>query len=1212
TYSSYRHYLPVGEFTDQFDNLYSDDLMLENALSELKELNNLYVYKTLSNTSNRFNQAVVDEENSGKLYIGTPYIGSSSEETYTDTFTCVSTVSDIVNATAVAQIKSRAVQTTYKVYPEIDIALTLKEDGIDNGAYIVRTFGGRYAVNMLENGKIKFANIINLYQNEVDEANIVENGVINFLGSRTKQFAYWEVWGENTGISGETLLFNVANTSYYTTNEIIIDSHYNVKLTASSVDNKGNGSVTIKDANGNTVGLNNLSVTIGNINAEPSKVYLSDTGLGVGDDDIQLKHIAIIKDGFEFIVKDVNSGLIGYTGTYTKDASETRDISVVWKVNFANYSKVFYLIEDNDSCTIEDDWGEVTVSPLIFSPSVEIIYETNLFITNVNSNYQSTYGSLISLTGRLGMSSTIEGGSIMLTDDNITFTYSSSSSWSTKLYFRPLGNEEDKSTLYYIQATSSGSSTDLSTLSKYTENYRWQYYYDNKWNDVEAGNSLADCNGNTGQMKVRLVCDWKTYNVNLMTFGTLSSNNLTSTKFNGFDVTYALNYLSGSFQVNKDSSITNNVKSITYTMLMGDSVTYDLENETITLTSTGNKDFSQIIIKYPLSTAYNQGWFNLAQSGGKYSISNIGSNLKDKDFTFAIWLEEKTTKSIKVDKYEYENVINGYGNVIVFARNVKSDQQLSAGLADEGKDGYYVKDHTMGASTILEITANINGNSPYFHNFVNMFYYEKNKDTYTTHTESYLKITAGILKTDINILYDASSTKTQYVITDELLNVKYLTDIYGGYSIEYNCNNSIKTITIYDMFGIEADKLYVDSSPNTNNVVSSYPYIYPRYNFRIDNLYIARSTMDFTFNINTITNNSNINNYTLPSSYTNAITTSKYIHKDTDASTNNNILVFMDESLYQVDLNIMISVQAGNSTSYENGLNTKFATMDANILVSGNYSKSTTIVNSKISKLIISNLKSNSTLGMYYDISAGRDGMMLGIYESGNTALDLTIFRNNADYNLLGLSLYNKLDGSITSGDTALLNSNYYNSSESSGLVGSVSKLEKLEVAEYTLVIRLEEPTESNVSFLLTLPYESDLLNLNMSSTLLTGIMQNGVRQPSELKTVEDTGTKYESYAVQNYAKGFICSDNGTPIVFNMLSGKSDSVNNSNLINSSEASTGIINTPSLVIPRDSYVKIYGSELYFYNSNNESIGKISYTRPAIYDYLGTATGNMGWY
>lgn len=1228
--TSYTYYLPERDLIDQFGNCYPDNLMISPALYNLQDWG--YIYN-ITQDNDRFNQAIVDCNNSGQLYAGTPNPTTTGDynvsEDYNGNYIHVTSVSDLVELNTTSFTSNG--RTAYRVYPAIDYNLTIKENGISkaNGDYIVRTFGGRYAVSMLDNGKIKFINVINLYQGSVSEDNIVTNGVISPSKISGKQFAYWEVYKTDpTAIGNVLLAHNLASNPYCINEAVTIDNHYNVKVEFLKNDNNGNGEVVVVNNENNTTAefINNLSITIGNIGVEPSKVYLSNAGLGIEDEDIKIQRIAIERLAGNKIAiidyTDKSNPVLGYTAEYQN--AQMQAARLYWKITFANNQSVLILKEEGELHYIEDSWGNITIMSMVFPPEVTINIEEGFYISNVSDGFNSRMSSLIKLEtagSNIPEPFTVESGSELIFDTNIQFN--NSSNWNTCLKFKPLttGTILD----YYIKAVvySGGNSTDKISLANYTHNYRWEYYYDNEWRTVVDGGAYADGNGGSSEMLIRLACDWKTINVNFLTFYNLNLNNFNNDSVNGFNITNAFfNTLDGrGFKVG-DSGVLQNTS---VELLMGDygtttsnanqgQVIYDVDNESFKLTNYGNQQFSsdlQITSVVP-TEVFMQGWFQLSLDNGKYSIGAINKDIfKDENLIFILWLEKKVTRSVVVDRSEQDDIVNGLGKVNITAQNVKSNKVFEVELKTTNN---YLSDYKMGVSTILKIETL--DHSTYDHKFVQMSY-DKNSGESCTITSlemggnSYYTFNAGDLGSNIKVLYDASDTKTQYIITDELLNVRCSTYIYGGYYInyEYTTNNKKCGVDIYSYWGEIVNHYEVLYQTNGTSDIKN---IYPRYNFHITNLHLSQSTTDFQINVDQ-NGNRWVANYSLPQTYGSKVistglnNTSIYEHVGDNAKTDNNILVFMDEDLHTADLNIMIQLEGGvNGTQYTNYLDESQALMDTSILTS-NYDKTTsTNALSHINKLRIGKLLKTSQFGIYYDISQGMCGMMLGVYdsESDHDPKDITMFRNNPQHKLKGLDIYAKLSTSgVTATDIPLVTNDYYDRANDSvsDFKGKVERLSDLLLPEYTLVIRVEVVTEVNIAFMLTLPYASDLSNLNMTTNLLNKGVQFETGKPAY-------------YAVQDYAG---VNNIVNPITFNRLNGnilQPGDTTNSELIHTELGEKGFQVEQSLTIDKGAgssiSVSIYNGDLIFSN-NRLQIGYIRYTLPKIFDYMGNNTG-LGWY
>ena len=245
--------------------------------------------------------------------------------------------------------------------------------------------------------------------------------------------------------------------------------------------------------------------------------------------------------------------------------------------------------------------------------------------------------------------------------------------------------------------------------------------------------------------------------------------------------------------------------------------------------------------------------------------------------------------------------------------------------------------------------------------------------------------------------------------------------------------------------------------------------------------------------------------------------------------------------------------------------------------------------------LTVKGMSYGDNIGTYYDINDGYMGMMLGFYNESSTRIDRLFVKNNTSYSLKGLDIYPK----DYNNSSALVIGDYYGQGDSlSKKEGDLNILPEEEIVtyfegnlatlrqcSYSLVLRVQVRTETKISFQMTLPYSTDLTNIQMTSNLV----DKGV--------AKSFGS---SYAVQNNetsAEFYV--DGG--IVFNMLhNGKGDNTR-------SGASQNVYNeTHNLIVGRNFYVKVTGSStensLVFYEGDNQ-YGIISIKVPSMYKFVG---------
>lgn len=1199
----FTRYLPNGEFKDEFGNVYYDVLLWDSVVADFEDGNIRYSLEGKSKHTLRLGTGDYNYytgANLGGLYICIPS-GISTGTTYTSSdYVKVERVSDIAD-----YIANGTYNGQYIVYPSIDVALDVNNRGTLT-EYTVRSVGGTYYTNMTENGALNFYNMLGIYQN----GSKLNKTYIAFTQTPQQQFAYWQVWD----YMGSSVLYNLASTPYPRSSEVKYVTHYNAMLNITLNDPDGKGGVTgVLDKNGNNITLSGTKLSNQNLTSvanvsKPSKVYIDSQSVALDDKEIEYLNIEIVKDGFTLYVQDhtnTNNVTTLYSITFAYDPSKNNnipesDIMLVWQIYNENSEIVGELLNNSDSETVLDSWGRFTISPVIYPKEVEVTVTNDLYIYNVNSNYQSLYGSLITSHASTNTSTfTVQGGASLITDNELP--YECVTNWSSALYFRPINNTDALSSLANITASPSGSiNTYYQNLAKYTYNWRWQYYYNNAWQDIKS--EATRINGNNGATSIRLACDWKEITVTIGTVNVLS----VSGTYNGKDTAPATK--SGSSMVN--SSMSGNQKSFTITMLAGDTISYDSASETITLNSDGAWDtYSQIIFTaYVVSGEYSQGWFSVYSSGKNNGLMDIAYESKtikfdDGQLTFGLWTEKAVNISAVVDrdKYyinqqgivengssdNYTNVVNGYGNVTILQTDVKGGNPTNVeGTYDQGKTLTYLSQTTMGVSSALNFK--FEDNSQYRHKFLQATYIdgEGNGQTITSN-HNFFNLFDLASDTTFSVLYDASSTATQYTITDKddqgtntTLNARFQTTIYGGYTINYNESNANSTshviqITIKDMFAETKHTLYVYMKAEGTDTATK---IYPRHNFRADvlKLYSSTSALGFDGGYEIIGSTS--------LSGAKAVANLEYL------SDSGSLVVFMDEYLYAIDFLLSTSDTDTGIVEY---IDTDKVSFDTNSTL--NIEKTYSAINGKLTAIRLTGLDTSTYFTIGYNRSSGYQSMVLTRVDSSSAEY---LFTRVGKYNLLGLDIYS-ID------DTIIKANNYYsNTSDSNSEFSKTrwsSQSNALTSPQYKLVVRVQNYIVTQVGFKLTLPYLSDLRELNISSNLFSvapdGTVVNTNATAYNVDPTLDSNSKLSGIvAFNNIAgKGTLFADEDTTWA-----------------NKSE---GYSLDVTFLTHREVSVKAEISDntytLRFYTSSNpnNSYGYISYTLPAIYSVMG---GLTGWY
>lgn len=1210
----FTRYLPNGEFTDQFGNVYYDALLWESVRYSFENENNRYSIEGA--TRNTLELGTGDygyytNATLGGLYICMPSgiaIGASYD---IDDFMYVDSVSDIQ-----AYIDNNTYSGDYVVYPSIDVALLVNNRGVQT-EYTARSVGGTYLASMLDSGMLKFSNVLGIYRNGTN----INTTSIAFTQTAQQQFAYWQVWD----FAGSQLKYNLASTPYPRSSTVQYVTYYNAMVNVALSDPDSMGKITeVLDKNNTSYTLTGTKLSHLNITAvsdvsKPSKVYIDSQPIAIDDSEIKYSNIEMVKDGFTLYIQDqtdINNVVTLYTITYTYDASKNNnipssEISFVWQVCNENSDIVGELVNDEESLTVLDAWGRLTVYPVIYPREVEITVKPYLYIYNANEDYQRHFGMSVSTTAstNTGVIS-IPGGARLITDGNLP--YEAKSDWTSSLYFRPINSTENSSIYITAKAPFVATYSTYERLANYTTDWRWQYYYNNQWQDIHDG--ITRINGINGETEVRLACNWKTVDVTLTTMNS-GEFNIVGT-FNGISVDSATARGSSVITSNVNDSIST-LKTFTITMLVGDTIKYDSASETITLESEGawegvkEMTFNASIV----SGEYSQGWFSLTPNGNSYLVSlasqsiAIANNISK--LAFGLWTEKAVSVTATVDKSEYyldqhsiihsgyiENgtkVVNGYGNVGITQQDIKGVKPYETqGAYDQGKTGSYLSKTVMGVSSALSFQ--FADNSKYKHQFLQATYNDKDGQIQTIRINNYRFSTLSGLASNVTfrILYDASQTATQYFITDQddkgnntTLNSRFETTIYGGYSISYlesgkDTDAHKISIQIKDMFGTQKHSLTVymkKEGVDTQNV------FYPRHNYRANNLSLYSSQTTYGFS----------NGYEIISSTT--LAGAQNVKEGTTEylSDSKSIIVFMKEYLYAIDFFLSTSDIDNGSATNVKYLDTSKVTFTT---TGSNQNTTTTSEQGRLTAIRLTGLDTSTQFAIGYDRSMGRQSMVLSRYDIGSTTLQNEyLFTRTGKYNLLGLDLYSITNEKIVIAD-------YYNSSKDSNASVTAERWSStnspLTAPQYNLVVRVQDYIVTKVGFKLSLPYISDLRELNIKTNLYS---------------LKEDGTVVNiNGGVYNVDTSILDTPVSGRVVFNQIAGAGNQDLPETSTSWASKSDGYMLDVTFLTHRGVSVKAEKSNniytLKFYNETNPSshYGYISFTLPAIYDKMGTS----GWF
>ncbi len=1203
------YYLPTvndgNYFVDMFGNKYEDSLLLTNALADIKETNSAY--------------------SNGSLYVGTTVF---SEATKTDLLSVdkVTTLRQILSSSKKTYNASNILQ----VYPEISYTLTVGHDGKFAGdnrrEYSITTLGGAYSVVMMSNGNLKINNVI-----KVSGAD--SRCVVSPISDLEQQFAYWEVLS-----TSRVLEYNLANEAYVLAADKFVNTHFNLKLNVIENDDLGYGSVVVYkgSAGGTVAGFVNLPL----FDSTPSKSYVANAGLAITNStSITNRKIYAVISGYTIRIEDRTTATTSviYTGVYS--TSQSGIDKFWWDISYADSSNGYALIEVSGQSEIylEDSNGPVYIKPVVANDAT-VVLEHGIYITNGSQELRDSFKPYITLSTT---SATLAAGSRMISLDMDTL---SSPLNEAILYFVPLNSTATTSS-NMITVSQQLSSDLMLQLLRGTNNYRWQYKVGgtSNWRDYQDGSSLVN-GGSTETIYFRMACDWKEYQVTFSIMDTFRDNatfsaNTLNTEGSSFDISAGLASNNATVTSNYADDNGNTSKdTLTFTLLyQRDSITYDLTTETFTVKSSyGERSFTATISVGNMTGLFNQGWldFNTVKNGSivinslvtntTYNCSefdkvsdNIFYNyetLEDRtNYILAAWVETAVTTTIAVDNDTYEDVVNGHGTIDVSVDNIKGannpESITNAGVShgiDKSKTTAYIT-LNGGVSTKVMLRG-VKEDTNTKHKFVDFSYINKSNTTVRTSDNSassetktsWSTIIMGEIQTHncstgrgahIHVLYDATATRSTFLAVDWFNNVRTTVtdDLYGGYTVATSSTSTKTTVTITDFWNQTYRTFNVVFNQNKTDTATN---IYPVANYYIQNT--VNQSVDpgaFKFDGDTVT----------VSSANRKVEGDKFVLTGVNAKRGYMLGLVGYVHTVVLDLAVQLFYANGSSTTVM-GWKDEYVQRINRSLDSNN-----SMTLDGRNTLTISGLKYGDNLGLYYDITDTYMGMMLGVYNSSDKRLDRLFVQNNTAYTLKGMDFYSSISAIQIS--SALLAKNYFVAANDSPDVKEGKKdvipdkiyetnfdgfLKTLTEDNYALVLRIQERTESRISFQMNLPYLSDITNISMRTTLADkGVLENGA----------------VDYAVQNYATTSDFYINGG-IIFNKLS-KGENGNLRNEVSgevrdvtrdAGDPQSVASNKNYMIIGRGMSVSVENNDLIFWDGNTR-YGIIDITIPNMYSFVG---------
>ena len=1208
TTTEFVYYLPTVNsgsfFVDMFNNQYSDSLLISNALDNIEEANSVF------------------DRESPALYVGAVGLNDTASNSLVSVDN-VKTLREVVSSSKKTTNASGAIQ----IYPAITYSIVVGHDdsfaSADRREYSITTLGGAYSVNM-QGSNLKINNLISI-------AGAGTSPVIGIKSDLEQQFAYWEVRSAGTD---RTLEYNVSNSAYVLASDKSLNTHFNLKFNVVEADGLGYGSAKVykgSATSGSTAGYANISL----FDETPSKKYVAPAGSGISySEDITNRKIymVIVKESdtkYLFKIEDRTSGTTSvlYTGVYT--TSVTNIDKFWWDISYDDKDTGYALVDvsGQNEIALNDADGSIVITPVVANDAT-INLQEGLYITNASAELNAEFANYVTLDKSVNK---VSAGSRMISNGEEQY---STNPWNTVLYFVPLNSSATTSANYVSVNNTNMISTAQQKLARGTTNYRWQYKVGgtNEWRDYEEGTSLVN-GGSTEIIYIRLACDWKEFLVTFSIMDTFSSSDILSTTFSNegssFDVANGL-AANNSYVVSNEKDFYDNKQkdTLVFTLLYGiDTVEYDVASETFIVRGSYGRDYTATISLGGLSGLYSQGWYNFTnKNSGKIEITPMLEsrefNLSEKtsydyssleerqNYVLAAWVEKATTTNIVVDADTYDNVVNGHGTINVSVDNIKggnnpntiTNPNVAHGITNK-KTPYITINGGVSTKVWLNAVAT---DATTGHKFVNFSY--ENRDGQIVEVKNatgstWTSVVAGNISsscdcnqytgTHIHVLYDATDTASTFLAVDCFNTVKktVTNTLYGGYKVTTSSVATGTQVVITDFWNNTYKTINVVFKTDNSQKSDTSTHIYPRANYYINNtvnMKVSAGGLSYNDDKVSVTGSKE------------KITSNEFLL--TNGNEKYNFMLGLVGYVHTLTLDLAVEqIYANGTSSYVYNWNSDLIS----VIKQQAGGTKTMSVNAGKTQLTISGLSYGDNIGVYYDITDGYMGMMLGIYNQLNDRVDRLFVKNNTANTLKGMDIYTSTNPDANK----LVTGNYFSSSDSLDVYEGTAKmlppeafvnyfddnnngdcnddddcLSTLRQCSYALFVRVQERTETKVSFQMTLPYTTDLTNINMQTNLV------------------DKGKSFAGmYAVQNNvttAEYYV--DGG--IVFNMLhNGEGDT-------RISDATKEVRNTQhNLVIGRNFYVKLGGdgNDLVFY-SGDDQYGVINIDVPVMYKFVGWYT------
>lgn len=994
------YYLPLNDITDCFGNEYSSSLAYAPALKTIEEINSKYLYEENKKELDRFGISKVTSH-------GTLYDMGKDDWSHK----AVTKVAEAIR-----------VNNTIDLYPVIvyDITIYQNKNEQDMVDRTISTLGGKYNLTNLKSTDNKgYIQISNIVLNKGDENCISYNqNISRYI------FAFWELYTQSIESEVFDELFLGNSLDIY--QDIIVNSHYNPTFKIDDVsDSKNKGTITFVDKNGQS----SIGYNIAIFNSVPSDTHLTANG----NNNQKVVKVLYSQQSNTYAKLEVTGGSQNHILEYKANAGEQLS-AIYWILTFEDGSKISMVI--GDEYIIEDSRGSFDIDIMVAGELIDVIVATDYFvITNLpTAALQKQYSN----SKYVALSSTsvndIESGSSIGVPSSINLTTSANK---TSITFANIISGDIES-----QITATFTTQYFNTLKSNLTNLRWQYYSGTNWVDItsKSGTYVTDCTGSQS-MQIRLACDWITSTVEFAGLNTKTNS----------DITNKNNTLQNSekiaFSFKHAMDLENHLKFVnvnsekhakkTITLYRGDKLSYDVESEQFTITSSIANKGTVVSINDKDSTftktMYSQGWFALESKTLSVMSAKEINITGSKSLKFVAWVEEEVTSDIIVDTTSTINIVNGYGKVQYTIHNFKNSstsEQLSPEI-DKNKTTYKYGTITTGISSSISISASVDTNVNHkFSQYSNLK--DSSGKVYKTSTVNQVK--ANTLGSDIKVLFDASDTKSLFEIRDEKGNVRKRLNIYGGYDIKYEKKDTYVIAKVTDMFtrDVKTFQIYVGTEGTDTDTK-----VYPTTNYKIRKIY--RSCDGKTTDIVTVKNNN-----------VDAVTNADYYC----SGDKKDVIDIFEEHPYKVQFDYLVKITDNGNKSEQKSISTTTAYLKTAI---SNADKTKLQKELTLEKEYIEFWYSIVDLGIHLDISSGK-------YTD--------LIKYNSTYRLRSVGIY---DGSNLVGEEC----EYPTNNNPSDLTGEKQKV-NLDEDRYTLQIEIEKTSTILLTFKSTLPHESDYINLGL------------------------------------------------------------------------------------------------------------------------------------